>query len=153
MVCPKCGALVDDTLTVCDNCGYIFEEASAAAETDGSEYKINPNTPALADAFKPERKKSHLSGKILFFISILAAAAVIILTFYGTHYITAAGTGLNRVQSTGASIFGFSSGFDSSYYVYMGAAVYGLSYAIKGLGIALASLIVILGARFVQNNK
>lgn len=148
MVCQKCGALVDDSLNVCDNCGYIFEEATASAETDGSEYNINPNAPALPDAFKPERKKIKLKLGFVFLLSVLAAVAVVVLTFYGTHYMTLAGTALNKMQSSGAgSLFGFGTGIDSSYYVYMGAAIYGLSYVFKGLGVAFASMIVLLGIK------
>ena len=148
MVCQKCGALVDDNLSVCDNCGYIFEEAVAAAETDGSEYNINPNAPALADAFKPARPRVKVNP--LFVLSLLAAIAVLILTFYGTHYMTAAGKALNQMQSGVNSFFNFGSGVDSSYYVYIGAAVYGLSYVFKGIGVAFAALIVCVGAKKSQ---
>ena len=151
MVCQKCGALVDDKLNVCDNCGYVFEESVAAAETDGSEYNINPNAPALADAFKPEKKKVRIKPGFALLVSFLAAVAVIVLTFYGTHYMTLAGTALNKMQGGASSFFSFGSGIDSSYYVYMGAAVYGLSYVFKGIGVAMASLIILLGIRYSRN--
>ena len=147
MVCQKCGALVDDSLSVCDNCGYIFEEAVVAAETDGSEYNINPNAPALADAFAHERKRISIGPKFVLVLSVLAAVAVVALTFYGTHFMTIAGSALNKMQGGASSFFGFGSGIDSSYYVYMGAAIYGMSYVFKGLGVALASLIVLAGIR------
>lgn len=145
MICHKCGALVDDGLSVCDNCGYVFEEAIAAAETDGSEYNINPNAPALSDAFKSQRPRINVN--VMFVLSLLAAAAVVILTFYGSHYITIAGKALNQMQSGVSSFFNFGSGADSSYYVNIGAAIYGLSYVFKGMGVAFASLIVCLGAK------
>ena len=155
MVCQKCGALVDDALSVCDNCGYVFEEAVASAETDGSEYNINPNAPALPDAFKPERNRVKIKLGFAFCVSLLAAIAVVILTFYGTHYMTLAGTSLNKMQGGANSFFGFGfgSGIDNSYYVYMGAAIYGISYVFKGLGIAMASIIVLLGIKASRSEK
>ena len=151
MVCQKCGALVDDSLNACDNCGYVFEGAIASAETDGSEYNINPNTPALADAFKAEKKKWKIKISPIFILSVLAAAAVVVLTFYGTHYMTLAGNALGKMNTGVSSFFGFGSGIESSYYVYMGAVFYGLSYALKGVGVAFAAIIVLLGIKKSDN--
>lgn len=147
MICQKCGALVDDSLNKCDNCGYVFEEAIASPETDGSEYNINPNTPALADAFRVDKNKSGKKFTIVFALSLLAALSVVVLTFYGTHYMALAGKSLNQMQGSMSSFFGFGSGVDSSYYVYLGAVFYGLAYALRGIGVAFASIIVLLGLK------
>lgn len=149
MVCAKCGALVDDNLNVCDNCGYVFEDNVAQAETDGSEYNINTNTPALPDAFKPvKEKREYKLNRLLLVLAVIAAATVVILTFFGAHYITEAGISLSSLQSSSASsIFGFGGGIDSNYYRFVGVALYGASYAIKGIGVAFAAIIVLLGIR------
>ena len=148
MVCAKCGALVDDILSVCDNCGYIFEDNVAMAETDGSEYNINPNTPALADAFVQKNKKRRFTAKhIIFLFALCASAAVIILTFYGTHYITEAGVRLSNMQMSASSFFSFGAGDSGDYYRYMGIAFYGISYVLKGIGLAFACLVLVLGIR------
>ena len=149
MVCAKCGALVDDNLSVCDNCGYVFEDNVAQAEIDGSEYNINPNTPALPDAFEPVReRKNFAANKISFLFALCVAVAVVILTFYGTHYITDAGIRLSNIQSSSASsFFGFGSGDNGDYYRYIGVALYGISYALKSIGVAFAGIVLLCGIR------
>lgn len=149
MVCPKCGAMVNDNVSVCDNCGYEFETATAAAETDGSEYISN--APALPDAFK-EHHRRVISFKefVAYACVIIIAAMIAIFAFYGASYIGAAGKSINAIQSSGTSIFGFSAGFDSSFYMYMGAAIYGLSYVLRAIGVALAAITAFLGIGIVR---
>ena len=149
MVCAKCGALVDDNFSVCDNCGYVFEDNVAQAETDGSEYNINTNMPALPDAFEQVReKKFPYISKIAFLFALCIAVAVVILTFYGTHYITDAGIRLSNLQSSAASsFFGFGSGDSGDYYRYIGVALYGISYTLRAIGIAFAGIVLLCGIK------
>lgn len=149
MVCPKCGALVEDNQAICDNCQYVFEDnivSPAVSETQ--------NPPALIDSFENGNQvQSNRSNFILLILSLLAAISIIILTFYGTHFMSLAGAKLNNMHMTSAGIFGFGQGTDPSYYVYMGAAIYGLSFALKGIGIGFASLITIKAIKDFQANK
>lgn len=148
MICAKCGALVDDSLNVCDNCGYVFEDNVAKAETDGSEYNINPNTPALPDAFETEAPERHFRfDRLVTLLSVCVAIAVVVLTFYGTHYITDAGIRLSNMQGSASSFFGFGSGDNGEYYRFLGVAFYGISYVLKGIGIAFAALVLMMGIR------
>ncbi len=150
MVCSKCGALVDDAVSLCDNCGYIFEDNVAKAETDGSEYNINPNTPALADAF--ENQKPPISIKnVWLLLSIIAAAAIVALFFYGAHYVSEAGLALNNMQMSASSFFGFGDGMNGDYYKFIGAALYGGAYALRGAGVAFAAIVVLNGAKIKKD--
>ena len=148
MICSKCGALVDDSLNVCDNCGYVFEDNVAKAETDGSEYNINPNTPALPDAFEDVAEERHFRfDRLILLLTFCVAVAVVVLTFYGTHYITDAGIRLSNIQSSPSSFFGFGGGDNGDYYRFLGIAFYGISYTLKGIGIAFAAIVLMLGIR------
>ncbi len=146
MICAKCGALVDDNINVCDNCGYIFEDNVAKPETDGSEYNINPNTPALPDAFEPERAPVRIKN-VWLLLSLAAAVAIVVLFFYGAHYISKAGIALNNMQVSASSFFGFGDGMSGDYYKFVGAALYGAAYAMRGAGVALAAITVLLGIK------
>lgn len=137
MICPKCGAMADDTVKICDNCGYEFQDTSPVAETDGSEYNINVNTPALADSFKPIKKVNITRGRLFAAILIILSISIVIITFYGAHYMSLAGKNINGMQSISSSLFGFSSGVDTNYYKNLGAAIYGFSYVVRGIGLAL----------------
>ncbi len=146
MVCAKCGALVDDNINVCDNCGYVFEDNIANPETDGSEYDINPNTPALSDAF--EQHRAHIKIKnVRLLLSLVAAIAIVVLLFYGAHYISKAGIALNNMQMSAQSFFGFGDGLSGDYYKFVGAALYGYAYALRGIGVALGAITVLLGVK------
>ncbi len=148
MVCAKCGALVDDSLSVCDNCGYVFEDNVAKAETDGREYNINPNIPALADAFDNEpRGRNFRFERLVLLMAVCVAVAVVVLTFYGTHYITDAGIRLSNMQSSPSSFFGFDTGDSGEYYRLLGIAFYGISYALKAIGVSFAAIVLMLGIR------
>lgn len=146
MVCSKCGALVDDNITVCDNCGYIFEDNVAKAETDGSEYNINPNTPALADAFEDEKPSVRIKN-VWLLVCIVASVAILVLFFYGAHYVSKAGLALNSMQMSSQSFFGFGDGANSDYYRFIGAALYGMAYAIRGTGVAFAVITLLAGIK------
>mgnify|MGYP001102137196 CR=1 FL=1 len=114
MVCPKCGAMVNDDVSVCDNCGYEFETATAAAETDGSEYISN--APALPDAFKKQhRRRISFKEFTAYACVLIIAAMIVIFAFYGASFIGAAGKSLNAIQTSGTSIFGFSAGLDRAF--------------------------------------
>ena len=54
MVCPKCGAMVNDDVSVCDNCGYEFETATAAAEAAPAAVTAPEEAATLAVAATPE---------------------------------------------------------------------------------------------------
>lgn len=149
MVCPKCGAMVNDDVSVCDNCGYEFETATAAAETDGSEYISN--APALPDAFKKQhRRRISFKEFTAYACVLIIAAMIVIFAFYGASFIGAAGKSLNAIQTSGTSIFGFSAGLDSSFYMYIGAAIYGLAYVARAIGVALAAMAAFLGFDLVR---
>ena len=153
MVCPKCAALVDDELNVCDNCGYVFEEISSSSETDDTQYNINPNTPAIIEQVQREVKKK-VKINISVIIILILAILVIGFSLYGTSYIIKAGVKLNKLQQSGAtSFFGFSSGNDTAYFVYMGACMYGIGYALRGIGIGIGALIAVVGVKFNKPNK
>lgn len=137
MICPKCGAMVEDTIKTCDNCGYEFQDTSPVAETDGSEYNININTPALADSFKPIKKVNITRNRLFAIILLIISISIVIITFYGAHFMSIAGKNINGMQSISSSLFGFSSGVDASYYKNLGAAIYGFSYVVRGIGLAL----------------
>ena len=139
MMCPKCGAMVEDTVKTCDNCGYEFPDTSPVAETDGSQYNININAPALADSFKPIKKVNMTRDRIFAAILIIISISIVIITFYGAHYMSLAGKNINGMQSISSSLFGFSSGVDASYYKNLGAAIYGFSFAVRGIGLALGA--------------
>ena len=149
MVCAKCGALVDDNLSVCDNCGYVFEDNVVQAETDGSEYNINPNTPALPDAFEQPRTKRNFAYNVpIFVIAVIAAAVVLAFAFVGGSYMSDAAIQLSNMQaSSPSSIFGFGGGVDGNYYRFIGIGLYGMAHGCRGLGVALASVIVLLGLK------
>ncbi len=144
MMCPKCGAMVEDTVKTCDNCGYEFEDTSPVAETDGSEYNININAPALADSFKPIKKVNITWNRFFAAILIIISISIVIITFYGAHYMSLAGKNINGIQGISSSLFGFSSGVDSNYYKNLGAAIYGFSFAIRGIGLALGAQVAML---------
>ena len=148
MICAKCGALVDDSLNVCDNCGYVFEDNVANAETDGSEYNISPNSPALPDAFEQEMPERRFRfDRLVTLVCVCVAITVVVLTFYGTHYITDAAVRLTNIQSSASSFFGFGSGDNGEYYRFLGIAFYGISYTLKGIGVAFAAILLMLGIR------
>ena len=146
MVCPKCGALVDDNVSLCDNCGYIFEDNVAQPETDGGEYNINPNTPALPGAFMPKRNAIKFKN-VWFLLSLAAAIVIVVCCFYGAHYISKAGIAINNIQMSSTSIFGFGEGMSGDYYKFLGAALYGMAYVVRGAGVALGAITVLLGLK------
>ncbi len=139
MMCPKCGAMVEDAIKTCDNCGYEFSDTSPVAETDGSEYNININAPALADSFKPVKKVNITRNRLFAIILLIISISIVIITFYGAHFMSIAGKNINGMQSISSSLFGFSSGVDASYYKNLGAAIYGFSYVVRGIGLALGT--------------
>lgn len=150
MICPKCGAMVNDDVKECDNCGYEFETPTAAAETDGSEYTAN--APALIDAFKKTHRTISLKKCVAYTVILAIAVTIVIFSFYGAYYISAAGRSLNSMKSSGTSIFGTAIGIDNSLYMYIGAAVYGLAYVARAIGIALAAISTYIGIGLVKKH-
>lgn len=153
MVCPKCAAVVEDELNVCDNCGYVFEETLNSSEDDSSQYDISPNTPAIIEHVQRETKKK-IKINISVILILILAILVIGLSYYGTSYIIKAGVKLNNLKQSGAtSFFGFSTENDTAYFVYMGACMYGIGYALRGIGIGIGALIAVVGVKFNKFNK
>ena len=146
MVCAKCGALVDDNITVCDNCGYVFEDNIIKAETDGSEYNISPNSPAIPDTFEQDKKPLN-KKTIALCLWFVLCAAIVVLFFYGAHYVSRGAIAINSIQS---SVFGFSDGASNDYYRFMGVAIYGISYCLRGLGIGLGAISFALGVKLIK---
>ena len=54
---------------------------------------------------------------------------------------------LSNMQSSPSSFFGFGAGDNGDYYRFLGIAFYGISYTLKGIGIAFAAVVMMLGIR------
>lgn len=142
MICEQCGAMLPDDVEVCDNCGYKLhqEDTAAALETDGSEYQAE-RMPALRDAFDgmgQEAEKTGLGTILLRIFASLMAVFVVVLFFMGAHLIAAAGYSAGNTQSLMGSLF--ANGMFN--YAQMFA---GVAYAVRGLGLAVGSILFIVG--------
>ncbi len=141
MICPQCGALVQDELKKCDNCNWEFNMAEDTDKTlPGGE--IVPTLPAIKDEntqsgkhFKKERPDMY---KVLM---LILAIVIVILSFYGANYISEGGLRLNSMKTT-VSLFSFDTGNNASYYQNLGAVFYGFAYGIRAIGVGLASLVL-----------
>ncbi len=149
MICPQCGALVDDELKNCDNCGYEFSTPDVAAETDESDYNITKNVPALKQPMPEPPKRANTAPVNFYRLFIcICAAAIAVLSFYGAHYIARAAVSLNSIQISAAqSIFGFGTSDNTTYYQNLGVIFYGFAYFVRAVGVGLAGIILAIGLK------
>lgn len=142
MICPQCGALVDDGIEKCDNCEYIFTPQPDESVTPIADDYIT-NLPALNYGNNTDDKKTHQKPDIYKVIMLVLAVLIICLTFYGAHYIAQGGLNLNSMKTASvASLFNFGNGTDVSYYQNLGAVYYGIAYGIRAIGVGLSAIIL-----------
>ncbi len=147
MICPQCGALVEDNLTKCDNCNYEFNNNSNNKIETAEEFI--PTLPALKNdeipnMEIPKREKPDMYKVLM----LILAVTIVILSFYGAHYISQGGINLNSMKNASvASLFSFDNGSSVSYYQNLGAIYYGFAYAVRSIGIGLAALVLAIAYR------
>lgn len=119
MFCPKCGSTVNQYDEVCPKCKTEI-----------------PDIPA-----KSSSKKSNLSStdegsnKTL---GYAVATIIFLLSFYGAHSISAAGTAISEIQSVGGQTL------EEAYYFELGGIYSGLANMARATGIFFSSLIVLI---------
>lgn len=149
MICPQCGALVQDEMKICDNCNYEFNISEDKIDEKPTK-EIIPALPAIKeDNIQQEKSIKKEKPDMYKVLMLILAVVIIILSFYGASYVSGGGIKLNQMKTT-VSLFSFNTGDNTSYYQNLGAIYYGLAYGIRAIGIGLAS--IVLAISYKKNN-
>ncbi len=136
MICEQCGALIDDSATVCDNCGLKLQanEKELASEFSG------PYVPAIMEEPEADTQKSRKPFTNVFAKAVAVIAAALCLWLF---YRASAFMNMAIVNSQSRSFMGGLFGDSASA---IPPEVYaGLRSAFLATGISLSGIILILG--------
>ncbi len=133
MICPKCGAPLDDDAKFCESCGAQIEMSVSVheEETDASaEVSDQPEEPEVsAKGAEPTEKKTHIHTDQV--IGLIVGTVLIVI-------------GITRIASSGTSLISTSFGGDFYTYTYQG--IVAITHMLASLQVSLGWIIVAIGA-------
>lgn len=134
MICPQCGALIEDSAKTCENCGMILPVAEA-------EVSFEPvNLPApVPDAGEREEHLPKKDGNLFVkWVSIVCSVICFVTFMLAAATVETAGVS-SQMPSMFGSIFG---GGQATLSPELAGA---LGYAFTGMAFAFSGLILIAG--------
>lgn len=138
MVCPQCGALIEDGVPVCGNCGVSLNEEIPRDNIEREQFVSG--VPALREFADTEDNTPKDKDRNIFVKCVSVLCAVVCFCMF----MFAAGAVESNVVSTQVpSVFGGIFGSSQSgISAELGAA---LHYAFIGMGFAFSGMLLILG--------
>lgn len=134
MFCPKCGANIEEGITVCPNCGLDINTIEQGLKP------MATSTVAVAGnvASESTKKAGNIVVKIIYFA---LAAIVLIMFFIAASNIASGGSEIMQIQSVGGKTL------EEAYYYELGLIYAGYAMIARALGIFFASVLVWFGLK------
>lgn len=134
MFCPKCGANIEEGITVCPNCGLDINTIEQGLKP------MTTSTVAVAGnvASESTKKAGNIVVKIVYFA---LAAIVLIMFFIAAGNIASGGNEIMQIQSVGGKTL------EEAYYYELGLIYAGYAMIARALGIFFASVLVWFGLK------